>query len=100
LRWIRRKGATAGLFARFISSVISGKTVMLDIMERVEERLARLTPREREVLNKIMEGLLNKEIAYELGISERTIKAHRRQIMEKMGTKSIVHLTRMCAAFL
>jgi FixJ family two-component response regulator len=73
---------------------------MLDLMERVEERLARLTPREREVLNKIMEGLLNKEIAYELGISERTIKAHRSQIMEKMGTKSIVHLTRMCMAFL
>ena len=63
--------------------------------EKVEENLARLTPREREVLAKIMEGLLNKEIAYALGVSERTVKAHRGQIMEKMQTKSVVALTRM-----
>jgi len=64
--------------------------------EKVEENLARLTPRERAVLAKIMEGLLNKEIAADLGVSERTIKAHRGRIYEKMETRSVVALARMC----
>lgn len=65
-------------------------------MERVEEKLGKLTPREREVLLKIMAGLLNKEIASDLEITERTVKAHRGRIMEKMQTKSIVVLALMC----
>ena len=68
-------------------------------MERVEEKIARLTPREREVLDKIMEGLLNKEIAFELGVSERTIKVHRGRIMEKMGAKSVAQLAYQVAEF-
>jgi len=64
--------------------------------QRVEENLARLTPREREVLGKIMEGLLNKEIAADLGVSERTVKAHRGRIYDKMETRSVVALARMC----
>jgi len=66
--------------------------------EKVEANLASLTPREREVLAKIMEGLLNKEIAYALGVSERTVKEHRSRIMAKMETKSVVVLTRMYLA--
>ena len=66
--------------------------------EKVEENLARLTPREREVLMKIMEGLLNKEIAFDLAISERTVKAHRGQIMGKMQARSVVDLVKMCYA--
>jgi FixJ family two-component response regulator len=65
-------------------------------MEKVEERLARLTPRERQVLIKIMDGLLNKEIASALAITERTVKQHKANIMDKMGTRSTVRLARMC----
>ena len=95
---IKPRSATVGRFARFISSVINGKTVTLDAMtkEKVEENLARLTPREREVLMKIMEGLLNKEIAFDLAISERTVKVHRGHIMGKMQARSIVDLVKMC----
>ncbi|TAM12852.1 MAG: response regulator transcription factor [Nevskiaceae bacterium] len=54
-----------------------------------------LTAREREVLPFIDDGLLNKQIAAELGISEATVKVHRHNIMHKMGTKSVPELVRM-----
>lgn len=55
-----------------------------------------LTPREREVFTLIVTGMLNKQIAYQLGTSERTIKAHRSRIMEKMQAESLADLIR-CA---
>jgi FixJ family two-component response regulator len=54
-----------------------------------------LTPREKEVFVKITQGLLNKQTAFELGISERTIKCHRARVMEKMQAKSMADLVRM-----
>lgn len=54
----------------------------------------RLTPREKEVLYLVTSGLLNKQIAAELGVSEITVKVHRKRVMEKMKTKSIVELVR------
>jgi FixJ family two-component response regulator len=51
-----------------------------------------LTPREREVFAIVVRGRLNKQIAYELGTSERTIKAHRHSIMQKFKTKSLAEL--------
>ncbi len=57
-------------------------------------RLARLTPREREVLALLIDGRLNKQAAFELGITEKTIKVHRARVMEKMGTHSLVELAR------
>lgn len=57
-------------------------------------RLACLTPREREVLALLMDGRLNKQAAYELGITEKTIKVHRARGMEKMGARSLVELAR------
>ena len=53
-----------------------------------------LTPRERQVLEQVVTGRMNKEIAAELGISERTIKAHRASIMEKMRVSSVAELVR------
>jgi FixJ family two-component response regulator len=53
-----------------------------------------LTDREREVLSWIVEGKLNKEVAYYLGITERTVKAHRASIMEKLGMVSVAELVR------
>ena len=51
-----------------------------------------LTPKETEVFALIVGGKLNKEVAYELGTSERTIKWHRRNIMEKLGVRSLAEL--------
>jgi FixJ family two-component response regulator len=54
-----------------------------------------LTPREREVLGHVLSGKLNKQIAYDLGTAERTIKAHRASIMEKLGVQSVAELVRL-----
>jgi len=62
---------------------------------KVEERLARLTPGEREVLDLILEGKLNKEIAAELGLSVRTIEDRRAKLMKKMDAKCLVELVQM-----
>jgi len=56
------------------------------------ERLMKLTPREREVLNLVIRGKMNKQIAYELGASERTIKAHRHSVMTKLQVRSLAEL--------
>jgi len=61
----------------------------------LRERLATLTPREREVMQLVISGLLNKQIASEFGASERTVKIHRGQVMRKMGAKSLPDLVRM-----
>ncbi len=62
------------------------------------ERLATLTPREREVMDLVVEGLLNKQVALELGIVEKTVKVHRARVMEKMGVESLAELVRIAAA--
>jgi FixJ family two-component response regulator len=63
--------------------------------KELRRRFALLTPREREVMEKVVAGLLNKEIGAELGTSETTIKIHRHQVMEKMGASSLPELVRM-----
>ena len=61
----------------------------------LRQRCATLTPREREVMGLITSGLLNKEIAYVLGTTEKTIKAHRYNIKQKMQAGSVAQLVRM-----
>jgi FixJ family two-component response regulator len=58
-------------------------------------RHASLTPREQEVMEWVVSGLLNKQIAGELGISEETVKVHRGQVMRKMAADSLAELVRM-----
>ncbi|MGB0123273.1 MAG: response regulator transcription factor [Silvibacterium sp.] len=65
-----------------------------ELME-LRTRFDSLTPREREVLNLVVAGLLNKQIADELGTSELTIKTHRAHVMEKTKAESLAHLVRM-----
>jgi RNA polymerase sigma factor (sigma-70 family) len=59
------------------------------------DRYDSLTPREREVMTLVVAGLLNKQIAGELGTSETTVKNHRHQLMEKMGADSVAELVKM-----
>ncbi len=61
---------------------------------RIQSRLESLTPREHEVLASIVAGKLNKQIAAELRISEKTVKVHRSRIKEKMGVRSVAELVR------
>jgi FixJ family two-component response regulator len=61
----------------------------------VQERFNRLTPREREVFAHLISGQLNKQIGFDLGITERTIKIHRHQVLEKMEANSVADLVRM-----
>jgi FixJ family two-component response regulator len=70
------------------------------LQERIEreglrQRHTRLTPREREVMASVVRGLLNKQVADELGASEKTIKVHRARVMQKMEAESLADLVRM-----
>lgn len=60
----------------------------------VEERFRTLTPREREVFGLVVTGMLNKQIAAELGTAEKTVKVHRGRVMEKMRVGSVADLVR------
>jgi FixJ family two-component response regulator len=63
----------------------------------VSERIHTLTPRERQVFDKVVAGLLNKQIAAELGIVEKTIKVHRARMMRKMNATSLVELVHLAS---
>jgi FixJ family two-component response regulator len=58
-------------------------------------RLETLTPRERQVMDLVVEGAANKVIAIDLGLSERTVEIHRAKVMEKMSARSVAHLVKM-----
>lgn len=64
----------------------------------IGERLARLTPREREVLEHVVKGQLNKQIAADLGTQEKTVKVHRGRVMRKMGARSIAELVQLAGS--
>jgi FixJ family two-component response regulator len=64
-------------------------------ISELRERFGSLTPREREVLPLVVSGLLNKQIAAEIGTTEATVKVHRSQLTRKMGADSLAELVRM-----
>ena len=64
-------------------------------LREIKRRVDSLTPRERQVFAHVVSGKLNKQIAFELGTSERTIKAHRARVMKKMQAKSLAELIRL-----
>lgn len=78
-----------------VERALSRHTIVREVRRRLEEMrtlAATLTPRELQVFNLVVRGKLNKQIAFELGTTERTIKAHRHQVMEKMKAHSLAEL--------
>jgi FixJ family two-component response regulator len=67
--------------------------------EQLRARMARLSPREHEVFTLVVRGKMNKQIAFDLGITERTVKAHRHYIMMKLGANSLAELVSMAERF-
>ncbi len=65
-------------------------------IDEIQARLKTLTPRELEVLTHVVSGQLNKQIAYDLGTVEKTIKVHRARVMEKMKANSVAELVHLC----
>ena len=72
---------------------------MLAEQDAIRNRIASLTPREREVLELIVRGLASKVMAEEMGLSQRTVELHRSRVMGKMGASSIAQLVRMFMDF-
>jgi FixJ family two-component response regulator len=64
-------------------------------LEDIQIRVEKLTPRERQVMDLVAKGLLNKQIAFELGTVEKTIKVHRARVMQKMQVQSLADLVRL-----
>lgn len=83
--------------ARAVRAAVARSVEQREIRERLRDRQEcydRLTKREVEVFQRVVDGKMNKEIAGELGAAERTIKAHRAQVMQKMGVSSVAELVR------
>jgi FixJ family two-component response regulator len=63
--------------------------------KEIKQRVASLTPREYEVFSLVITGMLNKQTAFELGTSEKTVKVHRARVMQKMSAESLADLVRL-----
>ena len=87
----------ADLFSAVERAAVLDQKARSETAERkaIWERYERLSKREREVLSLVIAGLLNKQMAYRLGIVEKTIKVHRRRMLVKMGAHTVADLVRM-----
>jgi two-component system response regulator FixJ len=65
--------------------------------EVIEQRIKMLTPRETQVMERVVRGDANKVIAFDLEVSQRTVEIHRARVMEKMGVRTLAHLVRMAS---
>lgn len=86
------------LLSAIAEGIAAHRKLLVDSLQtrRIRQRIASLSERERETMSWVITGALNKQIAGELGIAERTVKAHRAKVMEKMGIVSVAELVRRC----
>lgn len=80
---------------RALTADAERRSAQADVAE-LTQRIAALTPREHEVMTYVITGMLNKQIAGELGIAEDTVKIHRGRVMQKLGIVSVAELVRLC----
>jgi FixJ family two-component response regulator len=85
-----------GIVSRALEKHDGIRTARAEVGE-IQQHIDTLTPREKEILSFLITGMLNKQIAYELGITEKTVKVHRARVMGKMGVVSIAELVRLAA---
>ncbi|KQV65142.1 hypothetical protein ASC90_14680 [Rhizobium sp. Root1220] len=97
-------GDAAKLHVALVPKSAEGSTLLNEIHSAIDAsaetrhldtRFHSLSPRERQVMQFVVEGLLNKQVAYELSISEITVKAHRGQVMRKMNARTLPDLVHM-----
>ena len=95
--FIRKPFREHDLLDRINEALAVDDTVRKQAMGRqaIQEKLALLSEREREVFERVADGEMNKVIAADLGISERTVEVHRGQVMKKLGVKTLAQLVRM-----
>jgi RNA polymerase sigma factor (sigma-70 family) len=89
------KPVPSGQLLRAIEQAMAHHEASRDVKRKLDalrELLATLTPRERQVFDHVVQGKINKQIARQLGPTERTIKAHRHRVMEKMKVQSLAEL--------
>jgi FixJ family two-component response regulator len=89
------KPVTSGVLLAAIERAVArheASRKLLNGLNLLRARVAKLTPRERQVFDLVIRGKINKQIAFELGPTERTIKMHRHRIMEKMDVHSLAEL--------
>ena len=90
------KAVLLGAIAQALEREAAERAVR-DRSRAAQARYERLTPREREVFAHLISGQLNKQVAFDLGTAERTIKAHRHSIMQKLEAESIADLVTLAA---
>jgi FixJ family two-component response regulator len=95
--FIRKPFREHDLLERINEALAVDDTVRKQATDRkaIEEKLAALSEREREVFERVADGEMNKVIAANLGISERTVEVHRGQVMKKLGVKTLAQLVRI-----
>lgn len=96
---VLQKPADAEVLLQAISAAVNKCRVDVlrrDVQGDIAARLATLSMREREVMNHVIVGRLNKQIAADLGIAEKTVKVHRGRAMAKMKVRSVAELVHLC----